>query len=140
MRTRAGIDYAAPLSTIDEVVRCEASQIVTRRQLRESDAVFDGHYPHDPVFPGVLMVEAVLQACRVHDERFGQGWRLRELSSIRFHAALRPGDRFELRCELSPGAAEGGRRVDARIEKLGEAGESTLACTARLQMERRQSA
>lgn len=127
-------DYAAPLSTIDEVVCCELQQVVTRRRLRADDAVFAGHYPHDPVFPGVLMVEAVVQACRVWADRHGCRLRLRELGSIRFLAALRPGDLFELDCRLSRPDAEQRVRVDARITKLDEH-ERVSACVCRLEME-----
>jgi len=67
-----------------------------------------GHFPGDPVVPGVVLLDEVAAAL----ERSGAG-ALRRLSAVKFLAPLRPGEDAEL--VLRRDAA----RVRFRIERAG---------------------
>ena len=94
-------DYAAPLSTIDEVVQLDEGGIITRKRLNEDEPIFAGHYPGNPVFPGVLILEAVVQAARRHAETHHGPARLAEVVSVRFLSPMVPGQTLitQCRCE-----------------------------------------
>jgi 3-hydroxymyristoyl/3-hydroxydecanoyl-(acyl carrier protein) dehydratase len=49
-----------------------------------------GHFPGDPIVPGVVILEEVLRTAGMAKASF---------PSVKFHAPLRPGEAFEIRIE-----------------------------------------
>jgi 3-hydroxyacyl-[acyl-carrier-protein] dehydratase len=43
-------------------IACDRTAIAATMSVDRNDPVFDGHFPGDPVYPGVLLVEAIAQA------------------------------------------------------------------------------
>jgi 3-hydroxyacyl-[acyl-carrier-protein] dehydratase len=77
----------------------EEEVVVGYRDVREDEFWTKGHIPGNPLFPGVLMIEAAAQLCsfyqgKVHptDGFFGFGG----VEGVRFRAAVRPGDKMIL--------------------------------------------
>lgn len=79
----------------------EPLQALAVRDIREGEFWTRGHFPENPVFPGVLMVEAAAQAAsfcfhkkfgKLDDLIFGFGG----LEGVRFRGNVRPGDRLLL--------------------------------------------
>ena len=65
-----------------------------------------GHFPGDPIFPGVLLVEAVAQLAGVVAQADpGQsplpGLKLTAMRSVKILGTGRPGDVIELKCEIN---------------------------------------
>jgi len=62
--------------------------------------VFAGHFPGRPIVPGVLLLE------RVESELKALGYRVREVSRVKFHAVAGPGQRLRIRIlfDEPPGA------------------------------------
>jgi len=64
---RAGIErlipHRPPFLLIDSITRIdlEGARICGARQIDPEDPVFAGHFPGDPVFPGVLQIEMIGQ-------------------------------------------------------------------------------
>jgi 3-hydroxyacyl-[acyl-carrier-protein] dehydratase len=114
-------EHPAPYRAIGEVLRLEGRHIAVRRALDAGEAVFRGHYPHQPIFPGVYILEAVVQAVRRLAHESGASARLECVESLRFQAPLGPGRTFELECECGARDASGHFNVKARCKSDGEA-------------------
>jgi len=63
-------------------------------------AAFQGHFPGDPVLPGVVLVD---WAARLGREAFGPLGAFRGLDQVKFLAPVRPGEPLELALALEPG-------------------------------------
>ena len=57
------IPHRDPFLLIDEVVELEpGKRVVAKKHLKEDEAWFKGHFPNQPVQPGVLTIEMLAQA------------------------------------------------------------------------------
>ncbi len=75
---------------------------------------FQGHFPGNPVLPGVCLIEAVLG---VLETAHGRAWRLRTVTSAKFREPVRPGQTLEIDCSSS--SEGGGIKVRAQISCVG---------------------
>lgn len=101
-----------------------------------NEPFFTGHFPENPVMPGVLMVEAMAQAAgvlgAVVDGRQGGGlYYLAKVEEARFTRTVGPGDQLvmtvrELRRKRGMGFFEGVAEVDGR-----KAASCKLVCAGR---------
>jgi 3-hydroxyacyl-[acyl-carrier-protein] dehydratase len=106
---RAGIEeilpHRDPFLLLDEVTEIEPGvRVVARRSVRADEWYFAGHFPGNPIMPGVLMVEAMAQcgAVAVLSEEANRGKLalFAGIDDVRFKRIVRPGDELELVCEL----------------------------------------
>lgn len=91
-------DRAAPLVALDRVVRLDAAGIATLKAITGNEAFFPGHYPDNPVYPGVFIIEAVCQAATHFAREYHGPVQLQEVKSTRFLSPLRPGELLESEC------------------------------------------
>lgn len=62
-QVKARLPHRPPILLVDSVVDWVANErIVTRRFFAPEDRVFEGHFPGEPILPGVLTVEAMAQS------------------------------------------------------------------------------
>lgn len=97
------IPHRYPFLLIDRVVDLVPGERVTAlRAISVSDPILQGHFPGNPVVPGVLLIEASAQAAGVLGQVAAGGecssFLLTEVSSARFRKVVVPGDtcRFDV--------------------------------------------
>ena len=60
------LPHRFPMLLIDRVLECEAGKrIKALKNVTINEPFFPGHYPHSPVMPGVLVIEAMAQAAAI---------------------------------------------------------------------------
>jgi 3-hydroxyacyl-[acyl-carrier-protein] dehydratase len=99
------IPHRDPFLLLDEVVELEAGvRVVARKRVRDDEWFLAGHFPGNPIMPGVLMVEALAQAGAVavlsEPENRGKLVLFAGIDDVRFKRLVRPGDELELVCNL----------------------------------------
>ena len=94
-----------------------------RLRIRGDEWFLQGHFPGDPVVPGVILCEILAQSVCVllSDEMVpGKTPMYTGLDKVRFKSPVRPGDLFETRCRVIKVKrpfyfAEGEGSVDGRL-------------------------
>jgi 3-hydroxyacyl-[acyl-carrier-protein] dehydratase len=60
------LPHRYPFLLVDRVLSCEPGrEIVAIKNVTINEPFFSGHFPHHPVMPGVLIVEAMAQAAAI---------------------------------------------------------------------------
>ena len=90
---------------LDEVLQ-EGDEAHGFLQIRGDEWFLQGHFPGDPIVPGVILCEILAQSACVllQDSAAGTGQKLclyTGLNNVRFKSSVRPGDRFETRCRIT---------------------------------------
>jgi 3-hydroxyacyl-[acyl-carrier-protein] dehydratase len=97
------LPHRDPFLLLDEVVELvPGEKVVARKVVTDADCA--GHFPGNPIMPGVKMVEALAQAGAVavlsEEENRGKIALFAGIDDVRFKRIVRPGDELELSCEL----------------------------------------
>jgi 3-hydroxyacyl-[acyl-carrier-protein] dehydratase len=62
----AHLPHRYPMLLIDRVLSCDpGKEVVALKNVTINEPFFVGHFPHHPVMPGVLIVEAMAQAAAI---------------------------------------------------------------------------
>lgn len=100
------LPHRDPFLWLDRVVELEPGQrAVAEKDVAEDEDVFRGHFPGDPVFPGVLQIEALAQTGAVAvlslDENAGKLALFAGVDDVRFKRIVVPGDTLRFEVELT---------------------------------------
>ena len=100
------LPHRPPFLLVDEVVELEPGvRCVATRTLRDDDFWFAGHFPGNPVMPGVLIVEALAQAATIAassaGEAEGKVGLFAGIDKVRFKRVVKPGDTLRLEAEIT---------------------------------------
>lgn len=56
------IPHRPPFLWVDEIIQCTSNTIETSKYFSEDLDILKGHYPGNPVVPGVILCEAIFQS------------------------------------------------------------------------------
>jgi UDP-3-0-acyl N-acetylglucosamine deacetylase/beta-hydroxyacyl-[acyl carrier protein] dehydratase FabZ len=99
------IPHRYPFVMIDRVIEfIGENELVAIKNVTINEPYFQGHYPGEPVMPGVLQIEAMAQASGVLLLRLGsvEGKTpfLMSVDKVKFRRPVRPGDQLVINCKL----------------------------------------
>jgi 3-hydroxyacyl-[acyl-carrier-protein] dehydratase len=133
------LPHRYPFLLIDRVLSVEAGKsIVALKNVSINEPFFPGHYPHHPVMPGVLIIEAMAQAAALLSFS-SAGTKPDEntvyyfvgIDGARFKRPVSPGDQLILKVEIVRNM-RGLWKFKAVAEVDGQvAAEAELMCTVR---------
>ncbi|MEN9774927.1 MAG: 3-hydroxyacyl-ACP dehydratase FabZ [Pseudomonadota bacterium] len=133
------LPHRYPFLLVDRVLELEPGRrIVALKNVTMNEPYFVGHFPHMPVMPGVLQIEALAQAAgilsfqtmgKVSDDR--SVYYFVGIDGARFKRPVVPGDQLRLEVEITRVARSiwkysGRATVDGQISA-----EADLMCTLR---------
>ena len=108
-----------PLTQFDRLVSLEpGSSASAIRNVPNTLAIFDSHFPRFPVLPGVLILGTMGSlAARLLAEDTGCSWRLAGANQVGFRHFVQPGDQLEITVDLKErGDEEAVLAAEARVE------------------------
>ncbi len=100
------LPHRYPFVMIDRVIEFVGDdELVAIKNVTINEPYFSGHYPGNPVMPGVLQVEAMAQAAGVlllrRGSSEGKVALLMSADKIKFRKAVRPGDQVVINAKLT---------------------------------------
>lgn len=97
------LPHRYPFLLIDRVLKYEADgdSLEAIKNVTFNEPIFTGHFPQSPIFPGVLILEAMAQACALHAFKTLGGYPSEEtlyllagIDKARFKQQVVPGDQL----------------------------------------------
>ena len=118
------IPHRQPFLLIDRVEEIvEGEKVIATKNVSYNEPFFAGHFPQEPVMPGVLIIEALAQTGAVcalsADEYKGKIAFLGGVNKAKFRGKVVPGDVLTLEVEMIKvkgpvGVAQGTATVDGK--------------------------
>ena len=103
------IPHRPPFLFVDEIIGEGVDSLTTRRRVRPDEDYFRGHYPANPIMPGVLVCESVFQSgCALLAKQMASGKEdlarytpvLTRISEVKFRSLVKPGDELIIDVKL----------------------------------------
>lgn len=104
-RIRELLPHRYPMQLVDKVISIGANYIVAVKNVTSNEPFFQGHFPQEPVMPGVLQIEAMAQAgglLVLNSVEEPERWStyFLKIDDVKFRHKVVPGDTLIFRVEL----------------------------------------
>lgn len=124
------IPHRYPFLLVDKIEELEeGKKAVGIKNVTINEPFFQGHFPGNPIMPGVLIIEALAQVGAVAilsiEENKGKLGVFTGIDKVRFRKQVKPGDVLRLETELTAfkrniGKAKAAAYVDGELAASGE--------------------
>jgi UDP-3-O-[3-hydroxymyristoyl] N-acetylglucosamine deacetylase/3-hydroxyacyl-[acyl-carrier-protein] dehydratase len=103
-RIKELLPHRSPMLLVDKVIEIGSSHIVGIKNVTMNEPYFVGHFPDEPIMPGVLLVEAMSQCGALFvlnqlDEPDKYSTYFVKIEKIAFHKKVVPGDTLVIKVE-----------------------------------------
>ncbi len=91
------LPHRYPFLLVDKVLEIKGDEIVAIKNVTINEPFFQGHFPGDPIMPGVLIVESMAQTggllmmSKIEDKENKIGY-FAGIDKVKFRKPVRPGD------------------------------------------------
>ena len=105
IRIRQLLPHRYPMQLVDKVIAMGATSIVGVKNITANEPFFTGHFPEEPVMPGVLQIEAMAQCggllvlSQVEEPERWSTYFMR-IDEVKFRQKVVPGDTLLFKVEL----------------------------------------
>jgi len=105
VRIRQLLPHRYPMQLVDKIIAMGSTSIVGVKNVTANEPFFQGHFPQEPVMPGVLMVEAMAQCggllvLNTIEEPERWSTYFMKIDDVKFRQKVVPGDTLLFRVEL----------------------------------------
>lgn len=99
------IPHRYPFLLVDRITECVPGKYSKGyKNLSMNEEFFQGHFPGNPIMPGVLQLEAMAQCSApillTMDAYKGKLLLFASMENVRFKSIVRPGDRLDMEVEM----------------------------------------
>ncbi len=104
-RIRELLPHRYPMQLVDKVISLGANNIVGVKNITSNEPFFQGHFPQEPVMPGVLQIEAMAQCggllvLNTVEEPERWSTYFMKIDGVKFRQKVVPGDTLLFKVEL----------------------------------------
>ena len=104
-KIRELLPHRYPMQLVDKVISLGATSIVGVKNITSNEPFFQGHYPQEPVMPGVLQIEAMAQCggllvLNTVDEPERWSTYFMKIDDVKFRQKVVPGDTLLFKVDL----------------------------------------
>lgn len=104
-RIRQLLPHRYPMQLVDKIIAIDEDYIIGVKNVTSNEPFFQGHFPQEPVMPGVLLVEAMAQAggllvLNTLDEPERWSTYFMKIDNVKFRRKVVPGDTLIFKVRL----------------------------------------
>jgi beta-hydroxyacyl-ACP dehydratase FabZ len=101
----AFLPHKYPLLLLDKVLELNKNYIVAQKNVTIDEPFFQGHFPDNPIMPGVFQIEIMAQASgilgmEVFEDKKEREYLLMNIENAKFRRPVIPGDVLKIKVEL----------------------------------------
>jgi len=121
------LPHRQPMLMVDKILELTKTHVVGLKNVTMNEDIFMGHFPNEPLFPGVLQIEAMAQTggilvLNTVPDPENYITLFLKIENARFKAQVKPGDTIIFHCNLLQPI----RRGIAQMKGIGMVGEKIV--------------